>query len=111
MDWLKWRLLIAVIALPIAFFAYTMRKGSDGEKFRKQAHAVVSHIDGYESKKEYIDGLVDYAHDQVFDDSYHYEPGGRYRSGRSWIDGEKYIHDLFSNMEAQAVADHQNGIA
>jgi len=110
MSWFKTRLIGAAIALPIAFIAYSMRKSDDGEQFRKVAHQLVAHVDGYDSKKEYLDGLADFAHDQVFDSSYHYEPGGRFRSGHSWVDGDKYVHDLFSAMENQAMEDHQPGL-
>lgn len=110
-GYFKFRLILALIAIPVFFIVYAMRKSDDGEQFRKAAHQIVAHIDGYEAKKDYIDGLVDYAHDQVFDSTFHYSPGGRFSRGRSWVDGDKYIHDLFRSMEEQAVADHQTGIA
>jgi hypothetical protein len=95
----------ACIGLGIKF----MHRSSAGDEYRKVAHKIVAHVDGYSAKPDYYDWLVDEAHDHVFNDAYNMDYS-RYRD-RSWVDGDKYVEDLFSWMIDAANNDNAKGVA
>ncbi len=79
----------------------TLRKGGVGNDARAMAHEIVAEADCYEANKEYMDWLVDNAHDEVFDKSWKREYKSRRRSS-SYLDGDVYVEKLFEHMIATA---------
>jgi len=86
---------VLIVAACVIGFKF-IRKGDTGVEARVIAHQVVAEADVYEANKEYMDWLVDNAHEQVFSSAYHMDYSRR--GSRSYLDGDEYIDKLLENM-------------
>jgi hypothetical protein len=84
-----------LIGVGILFGVRFYNKGDTGQKLLYEAKAFVAEADKYDEFREYFDWLVETAHEDVFNDSYHMGMG---RRSRSWVDTDKYSEDLFNRM-------------
>jgi hypothetical protein len=95
---------VGLVVLAIGYFSLFMKQESAGEEYRAAMHEMIQSVDGYSSRPEYFQFLVDYAHDEVFSDSFVKEPRGR-RRVETWVDEERYFHDLCMKMMERASED------
>lgn len=101
---------VGAVVLIIAWAAFFLRRGSAGEEYRKLSHEMIAQVEGYSSKPDYYDWLVDQGHDTVFNDSYKVERRGR-RSVRGTVDEAQYLDDLFTWMINEARTDNAAAVA
>lgn len=104
MNRLTIRIVAVVIGLCVAGYVGMSRKGDASKKTLAAAHRLVAKVDGYADKPDYYDWLVDAAHEAVFDESFHADYS-KYHNN-SWVDGDKYLEELFAWMINQANEDH-----
>lgn len=102
----------AAVALIVGLIVMHVHKGASSDSHLKAAHAMIKQVDGYDTKPDYYDWLVEDAHEHCFGDSYHMESRGRYgTSDASWFDSAQYKQDLFDYMINQAKSDHAPQVA
>jgi hypothetical protein len=109
-NWKLWRVGFGILGLLIAWGMYSMRKDHTSDEYRKVAHEMTRHIEGYKDKPDYYDWLVDAAHDEVFSSAFHSEMHGRRRI-ETWVDDDQYFHELLMAMQRKAGEDHAAHVA
>jgi hypothetical protein len=105
------RAVIGAVLLVVATGAAFLKRSSAGEEYRKVAHKIVAQIDGYSAKPDYYDWLADWAHDKVFNESYHMAVPSRYSRDHSYVDDDKYISLLLETMIEEARTDNAVQVA
>src|SRR5437868_3119415 len=100
---------IACVAALVAGIVHFTNKSSSSDQFRHKSHVMIRTVQGYDVKPDYYDWLVDEAHDEVFDESYHTERRGRY-SEKAWVDRNEYLDSLFASMITLAEHDNATGV-
>ena len=93
---LVYRLIAIILVASVAFGIKFYKRGNTGEQYLREARIVVAKADKYNQYREQFDWLVNTAHEDVFNDSYHMDFSRRHDD--SWVDDEKYFDDLFTRM-------------
>jgi hypothetical protein len=101
---------IAAVLLIAGYFLVFMKRDSAGEEYRLAARELVMEVEGYAARPDYYDWLVDYCHDQVFNDAVTMESRGRRRVDII-IDEDKYLRDLFHAMMEPSRKDGATGVS
>lgn len=97
-------LVVLAVILGLKFF----NKSASGDEVLRKAHTIIQRCDAYDAHPEYLDGLVDWAHDDAFEASYEMRFGRR-RASR--FDEGLYFSELFSRIVARCREDKLDAIA
>jgi hypothetical protein len=104
------RIVVIVVVLFGGLIFAFIGKAKTGNEHCEAMCRLIANVEGYEGAKGYYEGLVQTAHDLVFDDAHHMEPAGR-RRVKTWVDEEKYFNDMFKTMIRLAEEDRAPHVA
>lgn len=103
-------IIVVVIVVAIGIGSRMWSSSSASADYKKEAIALMRHVEGYAAKPDYFDWLAEYSHEVVFDDCCERERTGR-RSSRLVVDEEKYYHALLTEAMKQAGRDNSPHIS
>lgn len=103
-------IVVIVLALAVGIGSRMWASSSASADYKKEAVALMQHVEGYSANPDYFNWLAEFAHEVVFDDCCEYERTGR-RSRRLVVDEEKYYHAVLTEAMMQAGRDNSPHIS
>ena len=103
-------IIVVVIVVALGIGSRMWSSSSASADYKKEAIALMQHVEGYSANPDYFIWLAEFSHDVVFDDCCERERTGR-RSSRLVVDEEKYYHALLTEAMHQAGRDNSPHIS
>jgi len=98
-------LIAVVFVVGLVLGGRALGRSSASAEYKKEAIALMQHVEGYSANPDYFHWLAEFAHEVVFDDCCTRVRTGR-RSSRIVVDEEKYFYNMLTEAMMQAGRDN-----